>query len=451
MNKLLVISYYFPPVGGAGVQRIQKFVRYLPTEGFLPAVIAGPALTQGRWTPGDPTLLTDIPRDVTVYRANGAVPQPVNKWERRFQGIFGLPSPFSNWWVKTVNELAINEAGKVDLILATMPPFETAIAAELTSRRLGVPWVADLRDPWAVDEIQVYPSWFHRKRELAKMEQVLSTAAIIIMNTPEAVKSLRKAFPQFKSKTVVCISNGFDREDFEENILSRNDIKFRIVHAGSLLTDAGLQLRRQKIQKLLGGVGTDVDILTRSPAFMVKALAKWCQEHPEVRKDLDIVFAGNASTADQAVTSALSSQVRFLGYVSHADSLALIRTADLLFLPMHNMPAGIRSKTAPGKMYEYMATGRPILAAVPDGDARDFLDQCGSAFLCRPDDVTGMVDIFRRLYRAWKSNEPQPAWNRAFVDQFERRTLTHKLAEVLHSQFDELFVGRLAQETISSK
>jgi glycosyltransferase involved in cell wall biosynthesis len=120
--------------------------------------------------------------------------------------------------------------------------------------------------------------------------------------------------------------------------------------------------------------------------------------------------------------------IRFSGYVSHRESLEFVRTADVLFLPMHNLPRGKRSRIVPGKAYEYIASGRPILAAVPDGDARDFLERSGNAILCRPDDTASMAKILNHLYEAWLRNEQAVAFDRTFVTQFERRRLTSTLS-----------------------
>jgi glycosyltransferase involved in cell wall biosynthesis len=149
---------------------------------------------------------------------------------------------------------------------------------------------------------------------------------------------------------------------------------------------------------------------------------------------VDVVFVGRLTTDDQAVIagSNVGELTRFTGYVSHAESLQLVRTADLLFLPMHNLPPGRRCRSIPGKTYEYMASGRPILAAVPDGDARDFLSQCGTALLCRPDDVDGMVQQLDKAYKAWKNGRPIGPMNTDFVGQFEGRRLTAKLAQAFN-------------------
>ena len=107
--------------------------------------------------------------------------------------------------------------------------------------------------------------------------------------------------------------------------------------------------------------------------------------------------------------------------------MQLVRTADLLFLPMHNLSAGRRSRIVPGKTYEYMAAARPILAAVPEGDARDFLQQSGVAFLCKPDDVEGMIRELDRVYSAWKNRAAIMKPDLEFISKFDRLRLTQEL------------------------
>jgi len=254
-----------------------------------------------------------------------------------------------------------------------MSPFETAQVAREVSWRTGIPWIADLRDPWALDEMQVHPTRMHRALELRRMGKLLSSAAGIVMNTPEARIALLTAFPSFKEKPVVTITNGYDTSDFAGEVVPRSDRKFRIVHSGYLHTELGLDLqRKRKFYEWLGGIEAGVDILTRSHVFLLKAVQEWISRHPEVAQDLEIVFAGVTSGQDRAVAMSpeVSRLVRFTGYVFHSESIQLVRTADLLFLPMHNLPAGKRSRIVPGKTYEYMASGRPILGAVPEGDER---------------------------------------------------------------------------------
>lgn len=432
MTRVLFISHLFPPVGGTGVQRAQKFVQYLPDEGFLPIVVAGPAREGDRWAPIDHTMTQKVPTNIPVYRVAGPVPPPPSKLRSRLERWAGLPSAFKQWWVHAATELACSVADGAHLIFATMSPYESAHVAREASSRLGIPWVADLRDPWALDDIQIYPSFLHRKFEMTKMEGLLSTAAAIIMNTPVAAEDLKRAFPRLEQKTIVSITNGFDSEDFCGSIGSRTDTKFRIVHSGGMFTGSGLQLRNRNFYRGFGGVEKGIDILTRSPEYLLRAIEQWIVRRPQVSSDLEIIFAGTITPDDRALVnqSKAANFVQFRGFISHDESLRLIRTADLLFLPMHNLPLGKRCRSVPGKTYEYIASGRPILAAVPDGDAREFLRQCGTGFTCRPDDAKGMIEILDRVYLAWKDGRRCVCLNTDFVSRFERRILTHALADV---------------------
>jgi glycosyltransferase involved in cell wall biosynthesis len=437
MTPILFIAYHFPPIGGAGVQRSQKFVRYLPTEGFLPIVVTGPGAVEDRWSPNDAELSREFDGEVQVSRASGPVPRSNGKWGTRLERWLGRRDEFSKWWMSAGMEAASRSLNGAKLIFATMSPFSTAGFARDLARQRNVPWVADLRDPWALDEMQIYPSGFHRLLDRRHMQQWLSSAAGIVMNTPEATAALQEAFPSFKKKILTTITNGYDQADFNTPLSPTNEDKFRIVHTGYLHTGMGLQLRkRRRVYQLLGGIDGDVDILTRSHVLFLKAVERWISRDPQVAQHVEIVLAGVASAEDKAAVmkSDAAGLIRFTEYLSHSASVELIRTANLLFLPMHNLPKGRRARVVPGKTYEYMATGRPILAAVPEGDARDFLIQAGTGLLCKPDDVDGMVQHLDDVYTAWKHKKLPVTPNWDFIKRFERSRLTRRLA----SFFDQV-------------
>jgi glycosyltransferase involved in cell wall biosynthesis len=430
MRKVLFIACYFPPAGGSGVQRALRFVQYLPARGYLPIVVSGPASPNDRWAPSDASLSALIPSDVAVHEVSQAIPGSDGALRGRLERWLALESAFGKWWIPAAVDLGCRVGKEADLIFATMSPFESGEAARQTSQRLGIPWVADLRDPWALDDTQIYPSLLHRRVEMARMEHVLSTASLVIMNTAAASAALTKAFPSLRGKPILTITNGFDREDFAFPVSPRSDSKFRIVHSGGMLTDSGMQLQRRSFYRLLGGVEKGVNILTRSPKVLLDAMDLWCGHLPEIKNDVEIIFAGKTTEEDRNVagTSPISQCIRFTGFLSHRESLSLIRTADLLFLPMHNLPPGTPCRSVPGKTFEYMASSRPILAAVPDGDAREFMTQCGTGLVCRPDDVAGMTRILDLVYSSWKDGESVVSSNSEYVRQFDRQDLTRSLA-----------------------
>lgn len=431
MIKVLYIAYYFPPLGGGGVQRSLKFVEQLPSEGILPIVLTGPLPSysaEDYWAPRDTSLMASLSPEVQIHRVDGKAPAG-SSWQR-FCSYFMRPSAFATWWTSSVVRLGTKVGHGANLVFATMSPFESGVAASEVSRRLGIPWVADLRDPWALDEVQSYPTELHRRRELRTMATVLSTASAIVMNAPEAAATLKRRIPGLRCKRILTITNGFDDAEFLIPPVPRIDGLFRIVHTGTFLE----AWHKRLIDRLLGRYDGAVDLSTyRSPAFLLEAADRWAAQNPTAARETELVFAGVAPGCGLGLSSKAEGTpaVRCTGYLPHDDSLELVRSADLLFLPMQNLPVGKRSTTVPGKAYEYMAAGRPILAAVPDGDARDFLVQCGTAHLCRPNDVSAMADILENVYRAWKLGKTEFRQDRDFVWQFERRNLTRSLAVCL--------------------
>jgi glycosyltransferase involved in cell wall biosynthesis len=445
MRRVLFLAYHFPPVGGAGVQRAVKFVRYLPECGWEPVVVTGPVGSYGDDNLEDPTLADELPPDVEVRRVAAREPQHPGRWRARAERWLRLRPAWDSWW----QQGAVNTGAAIvdaDVIFATMSPFASCDAAAALSRRLGIPWVADLRDPWALDQMVVYPTGLHWRLERRRMRSALATAARVVMNTHEAGVQVVKAFPELRGRVDV-IPNGFDLDDFRHPTPSRLDDSFRLVHTGELHTELGLRHRgRSRLRRLLGGSPEGVDFLARSHVFLVEAVERLARRRPELGKLVEIHLAGGVREADLA--SVPSSRIVVHGYVSHAEAVQLMRSADLLFLPLHDVPPPRRARIVPGKTYEYLASGRPVLAALPDGDARDLLLRAGSATLCRPTDVRCLERAVEgQLERALRG-EPPAAAAPEVLAALERRRLTHDLAAVLDSAVAErggtLAVGSLA-------
>lgn len=430
MRRVLCLMYHFPPFGGAAVQRGVKFVRYLPEFGYEPVVLTGPGLASNWWTPRDESLESEVPEEITVHRLAGPEPPSSGRWRAAVERRLMLPDPREKWWVENAARQRPEDLGDVDLVFGSLVPYATAEAAARLARTLGKPWIVDLQDPWALDEMWLYPTELHRRIDLRRMRKILAAADAVIMNTPEAVARVRYQFPELQSKIVVSIPNGFDAADFGGDPPQRPDPKFRIVHTGYLHTSQGLRLRRtRRIRRIVGGTAAPVDILTRSHVYLVEAVNRLLADDPSLESLVEAVFAGVASEADLDV-AARSPVVKMIGYVPHRETVALVRSADLLFLPMHDLPDGWRAGLVPGKTYEYLAAGPPILAAVPDGDARDLLAEAGNAYLCRPDDVNAMTHIIRAQIERFRKGEAPPAAREDVVARYERRRLTEDLANL---------------------
>jgi glycosyltransferase involved in cell wall biosynthesis len=257
------------------------------------------------------------------------------------------------------------------------------------------------------------------------MLRLLRGANAVVMNTPEAARRVRELLP---GKRVAVVSNGYDSNDFRGGPVERSDGIFRIVHTGSLHTEFGLAQRELgAVRRALGGSVTGVNFLTRSHVYLLEALGRL---EAELRRPVELHLVGSLTAADEAALADAPVAVRRHGFLPHAETVALIRSADLLFLPLHDVGEGRRVSIVPCKTYEYLASGKPILAAVPDGDARDLLGRSGTALISRPSDVDGLARALARELRRWRARIAAPQANAKVAEAFEYSVLTANLAAV---------------------
>jgi len=434
VRRVLFLAYYFPPHGGAGAQRTVKFLKHISAHGYEAVVIAGPEATTLSWAPRDWTLAADVPAGTEIRRVSGPEPTVRSGWGGRMERWLRLSTSFSRWWVEGVTALGL-ELDEVDLIYASMSPFETAEAAARLAAATGKPWVADLRDPWALDDWAMYPTAIHRRLEERRMGRLLRSADAVIFNTAEATRAALARLPELAAKRVETIPNGWDKEDFEGPPPARADGTFRIIYVGYAHVEAGRRHRRTRhLRRALGGATRGIDPLARSHVYLLEALDRLVAEQPELRSKIELHVAGaHPEGADVTVDV----RVRYHGYLAHPQAVDLMRSADLLFLALHDVAPGIRARTVPGKTYEYLAARRPVLAALPDGDARDLVSRWPDADLCRPTNVDCLADAVRARLKAPRATAAEFP---SILDTYERSELTRKLAAV----FDALVVAERA-------
>ena len=437
MRRVLFIAYHFPPIGGGAVQRNVGFARYLERFGYTPVVITVPGGGDHYWTPPDQELGASIGSGVEIHRVPGPTPPPIGRLRGRVDRLLNRRGRWLDWWIEAAIDLGARVAPSCDLIYASLEPYRTADAASAIARLSGRPWIADLQDPWALDEMRTSMSALHHASDLRAMHRGLSSAAAIVMNVPEAAKRVRRRFPDLADRVTPAITNGFDHADFVGAAPERNDGVFRIVHTGYLHTELGLRHReRRRLRRVIGGSYCDVDILTRSHYFLRQAVDRLIESDASLAGSIEVHLAGVLSDEDRALTEG-ADYFRMPGYLPHPSTVELVRSADLLFLPMQELAGGARAGLTPGKTYEYVASGRPILAAVPPGDTRDLLVRAGTARICAPSDVAAMTRILREQVEKWRRGEPQPPVNEEVVGRYRRLELTRNLAGV----FDGVLAG----------
>jgi glycosyltransferase involved in cell wall biosynthesis len=436
MRRVLFLAHHFPPIGGV-VGRNVACAQHLPEHGYQPVVLTGPGEHPHRWAPQDAALVERV-AGAEVHRIEGPIPADLEGTRARLARWMEQPPRWVHWWAHGAAEAGGQLGGPFDLILANLIPYETAFAAAELSRKLGIPWVADLEDPWALDEMRVAPTAINHRVDRARMRRGLATASGIIMNCREAADRLRAEMPDL-GRVVAGIPHGFSADDFAAEAPERTDGAFRIVHTGALHTQLGRDHRRTaRARRLLGGTSLDVDILTRSHVHLLEAIDRLADAEPALAGRIELHLAGHLTGADRELIEGRD-RVHTYGQLSHPETIALARSADLLFVPMHDLPQGSRAGIVPCKTYEYLAAERPILAAVPDGDARDLLSRFERASVVRPADSAGMAAAIHARMLDPGRGAGEDGRESPKLIPYERRELTTRIAGVL----DEVLGSRV--------
>lgn len=448
MKKVLMLSYYYPPAGGAGVQRTAKFVKYLPRHGYAPVVVGGTGSPVGGQIAEDPKLLEDV-SEAPVESVS------LSNWEKKLKrmdskvGRYLPATPFC-WWVQAAERMGreVIVRDKPALLYVTVSPYPAAKAAAALAKRHNLPWVVDMRDPWALDPINYYPSRLHHQMDLAAMEAACRGATAVIMNTPDSLQALKARFPRLSGSKLFCIPNGWDRSDFESPATStrrENDTdRFTVVHTGQFHTAGALKMDLSSREVLRGPIRPRLrdrlrysvgnpHLLARTPYYLFKAVRRLLDSGDVNARKLHFVFVGATTAEDRSLSTmfGLDDIVEFPGYAGHTQSIRLLLSADALFLPLHEPSDRRCPLIVPGKTYEYLAAGKPILACVPPGNTRDFVQQAGLGFTCDPTDVDAIASILSNLLARYRSEgglRCRP--NGEFIERFERSRLTSDLAAV---------------------
>jgi glycosyltransferase involved in cell wall biosynthesis len=380
--KVLLVTMYFPPAGGGGVQRPLKFATHLPAHGIETHVLAP---DDPKWIHVDSEL--ELPTQAWIHRARYLGPRS-RKLAEELHGRRGLdrvtrqarslsrrllvPDENVGWNLTAIPAaVRIANAEGIDVVLTTSPPNSVHLVGAAVKRTTGARWVADLRD-----SIAAHP---HRRVESAAVrakEKVSDQVARLVARQADAIVAASEAIAEEAREldpkgVVVPILNGADFDDFSGLAYRRGD-RFRITHAGSFFGK-------------------------RDPRPFLQALAESGLDDVVAR------FVGDFRTADRewAEPLDLGERLELHPYVPRRRSLALQRDSDALLLLIPD--AGGRGRgVLSGKVFEYLAAERPILAAVPpEGAAADLIRETGAGIVAPPDDVGELTAALRALYDAW--------------------------------------------------
>lgn len=437
MKRVLVISYYFPPSGGPGVQRVLKFVKYLPDFGWQPTVLTVRA-DQASYPDLDPTLNDEVPASVQVVKTRSWDPYAFyarlqGKSRTETVGVGFVKDEGEGWvqrlakWVRANLFLPDARVGWVpfawhaakqvmqqepfDVILTSGPPHSTHLVGRALKRRFGCRWVVDMRDPWT--DISYYKDLPHTTPALridAALERSVLSMADAVISVSDGVGDLLKAkaaLTQYET-----LPNGYDPADIPpaDAHINKSEDRFVIAHVGTLTAQQ------------------------HAPGF-VQALAERAAADPEWRAHLELRFVGHVDTTILAALhgAGLGDAVRLVPYVPHAEAIRHMREADLLMVAVQDVQHN--EGVTPAKMFEYLSIGTPMLGlAPPDGDLAAILQETGGGAVFDHHDAAGIAQFMaRQVARVRSGAAPQPV-DAGALHAYDRRVLTRRLAGL----FDDL-------------
>jgi glycosyltransferase involved in cell wall biosynthesis len=415
-RRVLVIAYLFPPIANSGTQRPLKFVKYLPAFGWEPIVLTAANPPDACV---DARLMHEIPPGIRVVRVPmlnervgellGDLPIAAAWRSRLAEGVswrlrarWQRPDLFALWRPTARHAaLRIFKHSGFDAVFATGFPWTSLLIGRDVSRATGRAFVADFRDPWASED--VFSSGDRHHADNITLERsVIRHASAVISVSDTMTGTMSAAHPDQERSKFVTIPNGFDSQDLAGDPPPAHD-RFRIVYTG------------------VWKAGYTLDAL-------YDVIARLAHSAPHLLERAEVVAAGFAP--GHAERRGLSRFVTELGMLSHEAAVSLMQSADLLYM---TNPSGSRQQLGlPGKMFEYLATGRPVLAVTdPDGEAGQLIHRIGGGMAISPNDPARLEQVITDalVQRAFRV----PAQNRAALQGFERRSLAARLATVLDS------------------
>jgi len=425
-KRVLIISYYWPPTGGSGVQRWVKFSRYLPSEGWQPVV----------YTPLNPEMITvdeslakEIPAEVEVIKTRIFEPyeiyrkltgkkggaqkgevNPINAGKKSFgqrvamfiRGNFFVPDPRCFWIGPSVKYLKnYLKEHPVDMIVSTGPPHSMHLIARKVALSTGIPWIADFRDPWTKMFYfkHLGLTKFSEKRHAKLEKQVLDDATVVVAVSP----LVRDEFVKMTKTPVELITNGFDENDA---VVAKPDGNFNLTHTGLFASD---------------GI----------PETLWEVLSEKAAADEEFASKLRIRLVGktDAAVLGSLDAAGLEKNVVHLGYQPHHVAVEEQVNATILILPLRKEPE--YRAVLPGKLFEYLSARRPILGiGQPDGAMATIVADTNTGETYNWDDKGALKAYIDRHWDAFKRGDS--LYEGKDVSAYSRRALTRRMAELMN-------------------
>lgn len=427
MKKVLIISYNFPPVGGAGVQRPVKFVKYLRNFGWEPIVlsVANPSVPVV-----DSTLLLDIPNDIKIYRAKTFEPSYALKKRFSSSRAYGngrlkiiiknmianilLPDLQILWWPDlTVKLIRIILKEKPNILFVSGPPFSSFVPVVAIAKLLNVASVLDYRDEWEFAREHwenSKNSFLARKLDITLEGYVIRRCKAFVAANRSYVNSIYNKHKNISNSKGYVVTNGYDEDDFSGSPEKKYDNNIKIVYAGTVW-------RATSLKNFMIAIN---DVFNEN-------VSNSNYQHISIAVFGRIVDEESCNINNKHIQS-----VNIYGYTDHSKVITEIRNADILLLTLSDLHGS--DKIIAGKIFEYMATGNHILAMVPNGETKNLLfGNYDNVTFCDPNSI---IDIKKAIIKAVSTIDIIRERRGNKIPQFTRKKLTQDLSEIFNKVVD---------------
>jgi glycosyltransferase involved in cell wall biosynthesis len=399
------VAYAFPPVAGSGVFRPLRLAKYLPRLGWSVTVLTVSARVRAI---RDPALLREVPDGVDVVRTPSLEPRNallaanrlgLGGWARRIEPWLMLPDAQRGWvpFARLGARRLLRERPH-DVLVTTAGPYSAHLVGLAIKERSGIPWVADFRDEWTTNPYlrDAYPSERYRRYNEALERRVLESCDVVSCVSGPWLDALHARVPSIDRERFVVLPNGYDGEHLPEAPFPPPD-RFRVVYAGTFYGH-------------------------RSPGVFLEAVRRVVRSGAVPRDDLEVVFVGQRGSGGAPAADLEGSGVlRILGHRSYFESLHYLREAAVLLLVIPR-EGGAGNHT--GKLFNYLASGRPILACAPVPNvAAELIHASASGVVVPPDDPAAIAAALANLHADWRARRrsrqdraklaPYEAWGQA--------------------------------------